>query len=548
MEFNINIPTGHEPMIVTINSGSSAIIVGANGSGKTRLAVHIEDSAQANAHRISAHRSLTLNPKVAKISEDQALGGLRFGQTGPGSRNAGRRKLSRWGQKSAVHLLNDYDYLIQALFAEQSNTSLIAYHANKPTSQQANKPGAPSSSQTFKTTKMDELKAIWQRLLPHRELTITGDDISVSPSDGGQRYDASEMSDGERAIFYMIGQVLVAADDQLLIIDEPELHVHPSIIAKLWDELEAARPDCAFIYITHDLAFATNRNAAKFVIRDYAPTPAWNLEVVPQNTGFTEELTTLILGSRRPILFVEGNATSLDQSIYRACFPEWTVVPRSSCTEVIHSVVTMRANASLTRVTCTGIVDGDDYHQDDKDRLAELGIQVLPVSEAENLLLLPEVGAAIAEHEGHLGAERDTRLAALADVVFSTLDTDDKIEKVVVRYCKRRIDRALKKVDLSSSIGLAGLKNCYSSATEDIDIDGIASQRIQEIKDAISSRNPPKLLEYYDNKGLVALAATHLRNQHKDKFEEWVVRSLRNNTCPALRTSLKAQLPEITPA
>ena len=540
MEFNINIPTGHEPMNVTIHSGSSAIIVGANGSGKTRLAVHIEDSVQTSAHRISAHRSLTLNPKVAKISEDQALGGLRFGQTGPDSRNVGRRKLSRWGQKSAVHLLNDYDYLVQALFAEQSNTSLIAYHANKP--------GAPASSQPFKTTKMDELKAIWQRLLPHRELTIAGDDISVSPSDGGQRYDASEMSDGERAIFYMIGQVLVAADNQLLIIDEPELHVHPAIMAKLWDELEAARPDCAFIYITHDLAFATNRNAAKFVIRDYAPTPVWNIEAVPQNTGFTEELSTLILGSRRPILFVEGNDASLDQSIYRACFPEWTVVPRSSCTEVIHSVVTMRANASLTRVTCSGIVDGDDYRQDDKDRLAELGIQVLPVSEAENLLLLPEVTAAIAEHEGHVGGLRDTKLAALADAVFGTLDTDAKIEKVVVDYCKRRIDRALKKVDLSGGTGLAGLKDCYHSATEDIDIDGIASQRTQDIKDSISSRNLPKLLEYYDNKGLVALAATHLKNQHKDKFEEWVVRSLRNDTCPALRDSLKAQLPTITPA
>jgi ABC-type branched-subunit amino acid transport system ATPase component len=70
-------------------------------------------------------------------------------------------------------------------------------------------------------------------------------------------YKASEMSDGERAIFYMIGQTLAAAENSLLIFDEPELHVHRSIMDKLWDDLEAARQDCAFVFITHDLEHRT---------------------------------------------------------------------------------------------------------------------------------------------------------------------------------------------------------------------------------------------------------------------------------------------------
>lgn len=36
----------------------------------------------------------------------------------------------------------------------------------------------------------------------------------------------------------------------------------------------------------------------------------------------SEEIVTLILGSRRPILFVEGQENSLDQAVYRACYPE----------------------------------------------------------------------------------------------------------------------------------------------------------------------------------------------------------------------------------
>jgi predicted ATP-dependent endonuclease of OLD family len=142
------------------------------------------------------------------------------------------------------------------------------------------------------------------------------------------------MSDGERAIFYMIGQALVADESTVLIVDEPELHVHRSIMSKLWDELEAIRPDCAFVFITHDLEFAAVRPAQKFVIREYDPAPRWTIEDVPTATGFDEELTTMILGSRRPILFVEGDHNSLDMAIYRCCYPEWTVIPRASCTEV----------------------------------------------------------------------------------------------------------------------------------------------------------------------------------------------------------------------
>lgn len=47
---------------LTFNKGESIIIVGANGSGKTRLAVFIEESLGEKCHRISAHRALNLNP------------------------------------------------------------------------------------------------------------------------------------------------------------------------------------------------------------------------------------------------------------------------------------------------------------------------------------------------------------------------------------------------------------------------------------------------------------------------------------------------------
>ncbi len=402
MSFEFSIRTDQGEKDFELSPGSSLIFVGANGSGKTRLAVQIEQDLHLQAHRISAHRALTLNPDVEKISEEKALSGLR---TGDISEEAIRyRERRRWGSNGAVKLLDDFDFLIQALFAEQSNTSLKAYQNSK---QRHFNSEADEQDEQFQFIKFDILQKVWDRLLPHRQLHISGDNIQVSLRGSNPTYNAFEMSDGERAIFYLIGQALVAKEESVLIVDEPELHVHRSIMSKLWDELEATRSDCAFVFITHDLEFAVARTAQKWVIKDYSPTSLWTIEEVPEDTGFDEELVTLILGSRMPILFVEGDHGSLDMAIYRRCYPEWTVIPRGSCSEVIYSVVTMRKNADLTRITCSGIVDGDGHNDEDRKYLAERGIKVLPVSEIENVIALPDVSRAIAEAEGYEGPETE---------------------------------------------------------------------------------------------------------------------------------------------
>ena len=536
MSLQVSIPTDQGKKDFELSPGSSLIFVGANGSGKTRLAVQIEQDLQLQAHRISAHRALTLNPDVEKISEEKALSGLR---TGSSRDNSGIffRQRGRWKSNDAVALLNDFDFLIQVLFAEQSNTALKAYQ--RLTSE------ADEMDQSFQRTKFDILQEVWDRLLPHRQLHISGDNIQVSLRGSDPTYKASEMSDGERAIFYLIGQTMVAKKESVLIIDEPELHVHRSIMSKLWDELEAIRSDCVFVFITHDLEFAVARTGQKWVIKDYDPTPLWTIEKVPEETGFDDELVTLILGSRRPILFVEGDYGSLDMAIYRRCYPEWTVIPRGSCSEVIHSVVTMRENANLTRITCSGIVDADDYDDEDKKYLAKQGIKVLPVSEIENVIALPDVSRAIAESEGYENPELEEVLNQLSEAIFETINSPEKIEKVVVRYCKRRIDRMLKKVDLSETGTIDELEKNYCSQVKALNIRSITDPATEQIKQAIKEQNLPKLLSYYDNKGIIALAASKLKNCRKRAFESWLTRTLRNNSFPPVSEAIRSQLPKI---
>lgn len=535
MAFNFEIPSSAGLASIAVEPGSSMIFIGANGSGKTRLAVFIEEAVGEKAHRISAHRALELNPAVPKIRGAEALRKLRYGLDIE-SASIAHRQGFRWkNSKPAVAMLNDFDSLLQALFADQSVTTLKTHTSYRS-----------GSLKEAQATKFETLSEIWQRLLPHRRLHISGDDIQVSIAEGAEKYPASDMSDGERAIFYLIAQALVADDSSLLVIDEPELHVHPSIMSNLWDEIEAARSDCAFIFITHDLNFAAARAAQKYFIRSYISTPAWEIENVPDDVGFSEQLTTLILGSRRPILFVEGTGNSLDVAIYRCCYAQWTVVPRGSCEQVVHAVATMRANAQLTRITCAGIVDADDYTVDDVQYLNSLGVFPLPVSEVENLILLPEVSRVIAQHEGFSGVDIDQQLSRLKDAIFATLQSDAAIEDVVVRYCRRRIDRALKQIDLSGPKSIFDLVAEYNKRTANLNIAELAAYASCKIRGALENEDLPGLLAIYDNKGLLAFAAQYLKQMKMAAFEAWLTRILRDEAkVPGLAGALRAVLPTV---
>lgn len=78
------------------------------------------------------------------------------------------------------------------------------------------------------------------------------------------------MSDGERVTIYLLGQCLIAPNDMTIIIDEPEIHLHKSIMYRLWDKIEEFCPNKTFIYITHDLDFAASRKeATKIWVKSY---------------------------------------------------------------------------------------------------------------------------------------------------------------------------------------------------------------------------------------------------------------------------------------
>lgn len=544
---NVNIPKKdnsnselqHEEL--TLEAGKTTIIIGANGSGKTRLAVYLEEQLGEKAHRIAAHRALSLNSNVDKIPEAKARQYLSYGISMNGI-SITDRKYYRWDNKAPTILLNDFDRLLQYLFAQQNN---LAVENN----QKLNRDEEITNSKT----KLDILQEVWERLLPLKKLHITADDIRVS-SIGIESadYSASEMSDGERAVFYILGQVLSANEDSILIFDEPELHIHKSIISNLWDEIEKLRPDCSFLMITHDIEFAATRVAKKYVIRNYYSDPAWDISEIP-DSELDEQTITLILGSRKPILFVEGEKTSLDMETYRLCYPEWTVIPKGACKDVIQAVSSLRKlnkDMPILNIKCAGIVDRDTRDSSQIHELEEQGIKVLLCSEIENIFSLSSVVHEVLKIEGFNGNELNNKKeqfkGRLLDYIKNDL-SDDKLEKFVVKRIHRRIDNYLKNIDLSNTQNSKEMKGKLTSemvALTDSKINEWISEMKDEIQECINNQDIDRLLYIYENKGLLNETALILKSTRKPDFENWLMRQMKVPNSSILQ-AIKAVLPKL---
>ena len=395
-----------------VKSMGPIVVVGANGSGKSRLGWWIEKQDSANVHRVSAQKSLALPEEVRTWSLEKATEAFTYGTTHPNIdwlRQNG--KLSgRWGNHPITHLLNDIEALMVLLHTEEYEKLLEKKERGEGSDAQENpkpqadgnssarrldKPG-PSGSGTktreAQETKLDIITRMWAELFPHRKLIVGAGTLKTAPSNtAGEIYNAADMSDGERVALYLIGECLCAPSGATLVIDEPEMHLHKSLVSRLWDLIEEERSDCLFVYLTHDLDFAASRKNATYVcLRDFDG-KKWDWFIVPEVRDIPEPILLSILGSRKPILFVEGEPGSLDEQIYELAYPEWFVVPRGSCAKVIEAVRAFRSLRTLHRLDVKGIVDKDCRPLQEVEKLKSQGIFVLGVANIENIFLAEDV-------------------------------------------------------------------------------------------------------------------------------------------------------------
>lgn len=477
-----------------IETTTSLLFVGANGSGKTRIGTWIElqSPQKEKVHRISAQKSLTMPDTTTPMSIERAEKDLLFGDAdGQWSHKQGHR----WQSKPAISLLNDYQKLMVYLFSDHTEESAKYLSASKASVERVEPP----------ITKLDLVKKAWEKILPHRELVLGGLRIQTKVSGAEDKiYNSSEMSDGERVIFYLIGQCLAAPKDGIIVIDEPELHLHKSIQAPLWSEVEKLRPDCLFVYLTHDVDFAAAQEAAKRVWLKSFDGQAWEWEVIEDDESLPDDLLIEVLGSRKPVVFVEGENGSYDVSFYREVLANHLVIPRGSCTQVIQSVKALKANSQIHHLDVYGLIDRDRRIEREIQALENDSIFVLNVAEVENLFCTQEILEIVSNR---LARDPAADFTTVSSVVFKRLQ--DELETQVSLRAAIEIKFRLNNFDEKAK-GSGQLRTALQTLVGGINVGSIYSDSEAEFQKVLTENDYEGLLGLYNRKSLSAQVSNAL--------------------------------------
>ncbi|MBO2697216.1 DUF4435 domain-containing protein [Shewanella algae] len=481
-----------------IVTNRSLLFIGANGSGKTRLGTWIEmESLQKNrVHRISAQKSLTMPDNTTPTSIDRAEKDLLCGYAEATEEQMWDYKQGhKWQSKPAISLLNDYQKLMVYLFSDHTEESAKYLAASKTSSEKVNPP----------TTKLDLVKQVWEKILPHRELVLGGLRIQTRVKDDSSKiYNSSEMSDGERVIFYLVGQCLAAPKDGIIVIDEPEIHLHKSVQAPLWREIESLRPDCLFVYMTHDVDFAVALHESKKIWLKAYDGEKWIWEAVEEVSGLPETLLVEVLGSRKPVVFVEGENGSYDTSLYRAVLPNHLVIPSGSCTQVIQAVKALQSSNQLHHLSVTGIIDRDRRVLEELQSLEQSGIYALEVAEVENLFCVPEVLEVVSTQ---LARDPSEDFNNVSTFIFSKMRSE--LETQISLRAAAEIKYKLNLFDEKAK-GVAGLDSALSSLLNNIDVSSIYNESKALLEAIVENKDYLELLRVYNRKSMSSQISKHL--------------------------------------
>lgn len=498
----------HTPAPKPSGESRRLIIIGANGAGKTRFTDAMCAEPGNNAFRLNAIDALyAVKALDAEHNPIDALVAASVIPEAEKQRPQCRleRLLSLLMSDELVNLL-DYK---------------IARHA-----------GATAS--TPPATRLDSVLELWKAIFPGSDMSVNNGKIRFSRRDSADIYRAYRLSDGERVVLYYAAAVLYAPKAADIVVDSPEMFLHPTTMQRLWNRIEELRPDCRMVYVTHDLDFASTRLDAEVLwVRSYdAEHKCWDYDIMPRG-AVTPDIYAAIVGERKPVLFVEGDVVhSIDYRLYSLIFRDYTVKPLGSCDRVIEATRTFNTLRDFHHLTAMGIVDRDRRDDREIEYLRSRNIKVPAVAEIENMFLLPEVVAAVAETCGKDAADvvNSTRNYILGE--FKRMANAQALEHTrhrVKRLVEYRIDGKFNNIN--------ALQQHLASLADELNPRAIYEGLCREFRGYISNGDYLSVLRVFNYKPmLVDCGVAELCGiANKDRYIRMVLRLLRGDDARARR-------------
>lgn len=508
-EFHLTYPTeGNQQESKIIKSGELLFLVGANGAGKSTLMQRFSTQNAGKVRRITAHRQVWFHSNTIDIT--------------PAGREQSERNIQQQDTQAQARWRDDYASqrsqvtIFDLIDSENVEARKIA-DAARSDDMEAVKVLASSQSPM---SKMNDILRI-----SNLDIQINVDQGSklLAVRNGSTPYSIAELSDGERNAILIIANVLTAPQNTLILLDEPERHLHRSIVSPLISTLLAYREDCAFVISTHDVSLPLDQmKASALLARTYSHSPQfWKIDYIHAVEDMDEETAKAVLGSRKTILFTEGNPSSLDLQIYQILFPSVSIRPVGSCVEVEKIVKGLNSSEGAHWISGVGVIDRDNRSDDECATLESIGIIPIDQYSVESIyyhpitinLMLKRVALI---HE----IDIDDTIRLMNDSVIASLMPHK--ERMAARFVQRKAK------DLLSRQSPDWKEIMNGNVTINFSTEGLLAEENNYIDQLVNNQDIEKIISRYPIRETPALEVIVklLGFQAQDKYEQAVRKML----------------------
>lgn len=503
------------------DQNKSLTIIGANGAGKTRFTNRFAESLGQRAFKLSALKAI-----------------YSSGETNP-AESGTIDEVYTAARNSPAFLTNtastSFDRLT-ALLLNEEIASLVDYKVAQLEVQSGHRETAVAP-----TTKLDIVISRWQEMFPSNQVLRQGGRLLFSRDGQSDTYTQVRLSTGEKAVLYYLGAILYAPQRGVVFVDSPEMFLHPSLQQKLWDTIEAMRPDCRFVYTTHDLDFsATRQRDILLWVKGYDPNgEGWDYTILPRGAGISDEIYMAIIGSRNPVLFIEGDAShSIDAKLYPLVFKNFTVKSLGSCDKVIESTRTFNDQRALHHLESRGIVDRDRRDEGEVAYLRGKNIFVPEVAEIENILMLEEVVRTVATYNGK---NENKVFRSVKKSIIGMFSHDLRAQAML--HTRHRIKRLMERRVDGKFSNINAFEQHLSGLAKELNPRGLYEKLCREFSSYVATDDYASILKVYNQKSMLPgsnVSQLCGLNGSKDAYVSCIISILRHDNAPSrrLRTAI----------
>lgn len=526
---NVVVPTDAGGLLISVKPGRPIFIVGRNGTGKSALVNRLAGMLGQNVIYMPGSRpsyfdneSLSLTP----AGRNSLALNLRGWDSSPETRWRSISGTQR--NEKAIHDLQaaETQFKIDAANEIKSNTNLAK------AIQRLQQDDSP----------LDRVNALLAQANLGVQLIINGGELRAQQKDAIYSY--ARMSDGERSALLFAAEIVAAPSGYIFLIDEPELHLHPSIVIPLLAAFILERPDCGFIVCTHELALPLACPGEIMLVRGgrwYEQNiVSWDLDLISYPEDIAESVKIDLIGSRRKILFIEGKDGSLDQPLYSLLFPKVSVRPKASCKDVIKTVEGLRSVESMHRSEAFGIIDHDGMSESKKTEFESKGIFPLPMFSVESLYYSNEVLSVVAGRQANiLGIASEELLREARENALHSLNSQ------VIEFLASRIaERQMRDVLMSEVPSRAEIVNGKKIS---IVFESPFPNELAYLKELVEKKDIDRIVARYPvrESGVLNNLAKGLRFNGRIDYERAVLQAVRTDS--VLQHKLKMRLEVLVP-